>query len=86
LGMAVSNKYVRVSDSGYFYASLKLMKSWLRAKKTKAQYGWRNSNGDLKTRTWIYLLYPPLSLTPFCLVDLPVSAASFLRCSMADAS
>lgn len=51
LAFAVSDKYVRVSDSDYFYASLTLMKSLPRAKKTEAPYGWRNSNGDLKTRT-----------------------------------
>lgn len=36
LAMAVSDKYVRVSDSDYFYPSLILMKSLPRANKTKA--------------------------------------------------
>lgn len=39
LALAASGKCVRVSDSDYFYASLTLMESLPRAKKTKAQYG-----------------------------------------------
>lgn len=36
--MAVSGKYMGVSNLGYFYASLSLMKSLLSIEKTKTQY------------------------------------------------
>lgn len=75
--MAASGEYVEISNSDEFYASFSLMKSLLSIEKTKAKCGWRNSDGDLMTRTWIDLLYFfLLFLTPLCHVNVRISAAS----------